>query len=82
MTVTVYTRSFCIWCFRAKRLLRKHGVAFEVRDASDAETRAMLLARTGRATVPQVFFGHRSIGGFDDLRALVDRGELAAALAG
>ena len=26
--VVVYTRSFCIWCFRAKRLLRRRGVAF------------------------------------------------------
>lgn len=74
--VVIYTRSFCIWCFRAKRLLRKNGVTFEERDARDAATRALLLERTGRSTVPQVFFGDVSVGGFEDLRALADRGEL------
>jgi len=74
--VTIYTRSFCIWCFRAKRLLRKKGIPFEERDARDAATRSWLLERTGRSTVPQVFFGVVSVGGFEDLRALADRGEL------
>lgn len=67
--VVVYTRSFCIWCFRAKRLLRRRGVAFEERDARSPEVRAMLLARTGRATVPQVFFGDEHVGGYEDLAA-------------
>lgn len=79
--VTIYTRSFCIWCFRAKRLLRQQGISFEERDASDDATRAMLLERTGQKTVPQIFFGDDSIGGFVDLRALVARGELPARLA-
>ena len=74
--VTIYTRALCIWCFRAKRLLRKRGMAFEERDARSEETRAMLLERTGRRTVPQVFFGDRSVGGFEDLRALVNAGAL------
>jgi glutaredoxin 3 len=74
--VTIYTRSFCIWCFRARRLLRKSGIAFEERDARDATTRAMLLERTGRTSVPQVFFGEVSVGGFEDLRRLAERGEL------
>jgi glutaredoxin 3 len=74
--VTVYTRPFCIWCFRAKRLLRKLGIGFEERDARSLETRAILLARTGRNTVPQVFFGEVPVGGFEDLRRLAERGEL------
>lgn len=76
--ITIYTRPLCIWCFRAKRLLRKHGFQFEERDARREETRAMLLERTGRRTVPQVFFGERSVGGFDDLRALAEAGALAS----
>lgn len=76
--ITIYTRPLCIWCFRAKRLLRKHGFPFEERDARPAETRAMLLERTGRRTVPQVFFGDQSVGGFEDLRALADAGALSS----
>jgi glutaredoxin 3 len=76
--VTIYTRPLCIWCFRAKRMLRKHGLQFEERDARQEETRAMLLQRTGRRTVPQMFFGDRLVGGFEDLRALADAGALSS----
>lgn len=75
-SVTLYTRSFCIWCIRAKWLLRREGIAYQEIDASDAGTRQALFERTGRRTVPQVFFGEENIGGFDDLRALAERGEL------
>jgi glutaredoxin 3 len=78
--VTIYTRSLCVWCLRAKFLLWQRGIAYEERDASDDTTRAELLARTGRKTVPQVFFGDESIGGFDDLRALDASGHLSARL--
>jgi glutaredoxin 3 len=76
--ITIYTRPLCIWCFRAKRLLRKHGYQFEERDARQEETRAMLLERTGHRTVPQIFFGGRSVGGFEALRALADAGALSS----
>jgi glutaredoxin 3 len=76
--ITIYTRPLCIWCFRAKRLLRRHGLTFEERDAQHEATRAMLLERTGRRTVPQVFIDDRSIGGFEDLRALAKTGALSS----
>lgn len=75
-TVTIYTRSLCVWCIRAKWLLRRQGVAYQEIDASGDETRRALLERTGRRTVPQVFFGDESVGGFDELRALVRQGTL------
>jgi glutaredoxin 3 len=76
--VRIYTRSMCIWCVRAKWLLRWHGASFEEIDASDEAIRADLLARTGMRTVPQVFFGDVSIGGFEALRDAIARGDLAA----
>jgi glutaredoxin 3 len=69
-STVVYTRPLCVWCFRAKWLLRRRGVAFDEVDASSDAVRAELLARTGRNTVPQVFVGEVHVGGFDDLRAL------------
>ncbi len=81
-TVTIYTRSLCGYCWRATRLLRKKGVAFDERDTTgDAATRAWLEQLTGRSTVPQVFINGRAIGGCDDLHALDDRGELDRLLA-
>ena len=37
---------------------------------------------TGRMTIPQIFIGDESIGGWDDLSALDRSGELATLLAG
>jgi glutaredoxin 3 len=71
--VTIYTRARCIWCFLAKRLLRNKGIAFEEKSAADAAVRSYLLERTGRRTVPQVFFGQASIGGYEDLKAQLAR---------
>jgi glutaredoxin 3 len=71
--VTIYTRARCIWCFLAKRLLRKNGIAFDEKNAADTAVRSYLLERTGRRTVPQVFFGETSIGGYEDLKAHLAR---------
>lgn len=80
--VTIYTRSLCGYCWRAVRLLRKKGVAFDEVDATgDAAVRAWLVDVTGRSTVPQVFINGRAIGGSDDLGALDRSGELDRLLA-
>ena len=80
--VRIYTRPMCIWCLRAKWLLRWRGVAYEEIDASDAATRAWLLEATGARTVPQVYCDDERIGGFEALRDFVRHGDLAARLAG
>jgi glutaredoxin 3 len=72
-TVVVYTRTLCIWCWKVKRLLRRHGLPFEERSASSAEARAWLLAQTGKKTVPQVFVDGETIGGFEDTSAWLQR---------
>jgi glutaredoxin 3 len=78
----VYTTSYCPFCWRAKELLRQRGIAFEEVDVTtDAETRSWLVETTGRRTVPQIFIGEQAIGGYDELRALDDRGSLAARVA-
>jgi glutaredoxin 3 len=40
-----------------------------------------MMARTGRRTVPQIYIGERHVGGFDDLSALDQSGELRPLLA-
>jgi glutaredoxin 3 len=75
--VTVFTMTTCPFCLAAKKLLRKKGVEFvEVNLDDHPERWAECESRSGRATVPQVFFGERHIGGCDDLQALEKRGEL------
>ena len=77
--VKVYTTSVCPYCYRAKSVLQKRGIAFEEIDVSnDPEKRAWLVkASGGRRTVPQVFIAGEPIGGSDELVALDRSGELA-----
>ena len=80
--VVVHTSQLCGWCWRAVRLLRRRGIDFEQRDVTgDRAARARLAELTGRTSVPQVFIDGRSIGGFTELAALDDSGELARLLA-
>jgi glutaredoxin 3 len=75
--VRVYTTKICPYCFRAKALLAKRGVAFEEIDVSDdVEKRSWLVQATGQKTVPQIFIGDDSVGGSDELAALDRAGEL------
>jgi glutaredoxin 3 len=45
------------------------------------QQRAVMMERSGRRTVPQIYINERHVGGFDDLRALDMAGELDALLA-
>jgi glutaredoxin 3 len=63
-------------------LLKAKNIPYqEVDVTSDPNMRQELVQRTGRRTVPQIFIGDEPIGGFTELKALSDRGELNAKLA-
>jgi glutaredoxin 3 len=80
--VLVYSQPFCGYCTAAKRLLEQKGVEYtEIDVLRDPSKREEMIERSGKQTVPQIFFGARHIGGFDELNALHRRGELDKALA-
>ncbi|MEZ4472152.1 MAG: glutaredoxin [bacterium] len=79
--IRVYTTRTCYYCHAARRLLARLDLPFEEIDVSgDAEARHWLVEATGQRTVPQIFFGDRSIGGYTDLARLERAGELPALL--
>jgi len=81
--VKIYTREACGYCTAAIRLLTQKGVTFQHIDATgDPDTRRWLAQVTGSSTVPQIFIDGRPVGGFTDIRALDQRGELDRLLAG
>jgi glutaredoxin 3 len=81
--VTVYTKQNCPFCVRAKRLLEKKGVAYEEIAVEGKEhLRSWLVEKTGQMTVPQIFAGERSLGGFSDVDALDREGKLDPVLRG
>lgn len=82
--VEIYTKAFCSYCTRAKRLLEEKGAAFEEYDITmgGPDRAAMIQRAGGRTTVPQIFIDGRHVGGCDDLHALDARGQLDPLLEG
>lgn len=80
--IRIYTTFTCWYCRAAKGLLKKKGLEYEEIDVTlDRRTRAWLNQATGQRTVPQIFVGETSVGGFTDLDALERSGELDRMLA-
>jgi glutaredoxin 3 len=76
--VTMYTTAVCPYCIRAKSILKAKGVEQieEIRIDTDPAQRDLMMQRTQRRTVPQIFIGDTHVGGCDDLVALDAKGEL------
>ncbi|MBB5214765.1 glutaredoxin 3 [Parapusillimonas granuli] len=71
-TVTMYCTAVCPYCVRAEMLLKQRGVSEiqKIRIDLDPSQRAIMMERTGRRTVPQIYIGETHVGGYDDLAAL------------
>ena len=80
--VKIYTTAFCGYCHLAKELLHRKGADFEEIDVTGQdEERERLVERSGgQKTVPQIWIGDRHVGGYSDLHALDQAGELDALL--
>lgn len=80
--VTVYRTEWCPYCIAAKRFLSGRGIAFdEVFLDQDPVKMEELKSKLDWRTVPMIFVGETFVGGYTDLRALDQRGELQALLA-
>jgi glutaredoxin 3 len=71
----MYSTGLCPYCFRARRLLERHGIPFEERRMRRRD-RAQLAELGGGLTYPQIVFGERVVDGFTELRRLERAGEL------
>ena len=78
MTIEIYTKAFCPYCWRAKQLLEAKGVEYrEIAVDYGGEVRERMIERAkGRTTVPQIFIREQHVGGCDDLMALERAGAL------
>jgi glutaredoxin 3 len=80
--MTIYTTDTCSFCSRVKGLLQTHGVEYEeINLTRDPDGRAQLAKRTGMMSFPQVLIDGRLIGGFAELHAAAESGQLAELLA-
>ena len=79
--IVMYSSPLCGFCSAAKRLLKQKGVDYEeINILFSPDRRSEMVERSGRTTVPQIFVGETHVGGFDDLNALEQKGELDSLL--
>jgi glutaredoxin 3 len=76
--VVIYSSSSCPYCIMAKELLESKGIDYkELRIDIHPELVAEVVKKSGgKRTVPQIFIGDYHVGGYDDLSALDNKGEL------
>jgi glutaredoxin 3 len=81
--ITIYGSATCSYCVAARMLLKKRGLTYDdVLVSEDPDERKEMIARSGSQSVPQIFIGEQTIGGFDELHALDQNGELDRLLDG
>ncbi|MDP2283501.1 MAG: glutaredoxin [Pseudohongiella sp.] len=83
--VTLFSLSWCSYCHAAKQLFKQLNVPFCVVELDTGEYREPALNQrlrkelqqmTGSNTLPQVFIGTESIGGYTDTQAALKNGRL------
>ena len=84
LKVTMYCTEVCPYCVRAEQLLKRRGVTEieKIRIDLLPEQRDIMMAKTGRRTVPQIYIGEHHVGGFDDMAELDSQGGLLPLLNG
>ncbi len=70
-SVAMITKPGCPFCAKAKTLLHEKGIDFEEIVLGKDATSVSVKAISGNATVPQVFFDGKNIGGSDDLEVFL-----------
>ncbi len=81
-TITIYTSTYCAYCSAAKHLLASRDYEFEeINMEGNQELMLQVVQKSGQRTVPQIFVGEKSIGGYRELLASTASGEFDALLA-
>ena len=66
--VTIYSTRICPYCVRAKNFFKKRDIAYEdIMVDMDQEQLRIMMEKSKRQSVPQIFIGDYHVGGFDDL---------------
>ncbi|MCB0421064.1 MAG: glutaredoxin [Bdellovibrionales bacterium] len=75
--VTIYTKNVCPYCVRAKQYFETHSIAYtEINLGNDFDKIEALKLKTGFMTLPQIFVNDQFIGGYTDMIAKIESGEL------
>ena len=78
LDVTVFSRTGCPHCVRAKGLLRDAGIEFETLELNQEYTDRTLRAVAAATTLPQVFINGERIGGADAVQEWLAKQQMAS----
>ena len=67
LSVAVYTRPGCVFCHKAKELLKENGLQYEEHILNKDYSIKTLVAISGSTKVPQIFVQGQKVGGYDEL---------------
>ena len=66
--IIIYSTRICPYCVRAKNFFSKKNIEYtEIMIDRDPEQMRIMMEKSGRQSVPQIFIGDYHVGGFDDL---------------
>jgi len=75
--ILIYSTLMCPYCSAAKLLLKSKNLNYqEIRVDQDHQQRQIMIEKSGRTSVPQIFINNQHVGGFDDLYAMNRAGKL------
>ena len=74
--IEIYTRNACTPCDRAKEFFKSKNLLFSEYNIwkNPHYLDEMLIRSNGQRTMPQIFIDNKHIGGFNDLKILIDKG--------
>jgi alkyl hydroperoxide reductase subunit F len=75
LKIEVYSKDWCPYCKKAKAFLKSKGLDFEEIDINEGNNFEIMQQRTGNKTVPQIIINKQSLGGYDDIIELENKGE-------
>jgi glutaredoxin 3 len=80
--ITIFSKTNCPYCVKAKQLLNDCPITlqtYELDTIPDGQFLALNLKKqTRRTTVPNIFIYGKNIGGYDELKRMIDSGELSS----
>ena len=75
--IEMFSKADCVYCVRAKALFDQKELEFVTYNVNEEEHFEEMRRRAPEArTVPQIFIGGELVGGFTDLDALEQSGDL------
>ncbi|HJK87678.1 MAG TPA: glutaredoxin [Candidatus Megaira endosymbiont of Hartmannula sinica] len=75
--IVIYYSDRCIYCIKAKSMLKNIGIDYKSIDiVGNRDLQIDLYYKTRQSTIPYVFIDGKFIGGYTDLKMLKDDGHL------